>query len=458
MSSRRLGMLCVLLARRALATTDITGCMEHGYGTYDETATIDDPRLCEGANACQPSRVDSARGACANCQSDALYGQCDAACAGDQAGPDGCGNVGFRHPSLDRIVARRVEKGAIRADGDLADWAAHPRSMRYEMPLFATAAGDVVMYENYNGGVWDGRNDFWVTARLAWDEDYLYLAIEVIDDDFDVNGACYKQGVQVAFEVGGDESFDREGHHLLGTLQAKRSERIQVSRLKLINLGLNQGQTACNRAPVGDTNAADDCCVNYESAAGGSWVELCGGAAVRDEARQTTTYELLFSKRDLIGFVPQTAADAAYLDALWDTGLVFGFSFLVNDGDDGSSAQRGWAGYYPHSIVHGKDANKIGTVLLDGGDRPPRAAADDAAGIDGASFALGMATLAGALACALGVFCFARRPAGCSAAGLVTGRQGRPRGTSSALNSVQFVGNDGGGSYVAPWQGGDEDI
>ena len=146
--------------------------------------------------------------------------------------------------------------------------------MRYEMPLFATAAGDVVMYENYNGGVWDGRNDFWVTARLAWDEDYLYLAIEVIDDDFDVSGACYKQGVQVAFEVGGDESFDREGHRLLGTLQAKRSERIQVSRLKLINLGLNPGQAACNRAPVGDTNAADDCCVNYESAAGLSLIHI----------------------------------------------------------------------------------------------------------------------------------------------------------------------------------------
>ena len=41
---------------------------------------------------------------------------------------------------------------------------------------------------------------------------------------------------------------------------------------------------------------------------------------------------------DLIGFVPQTAADAAYLNALWDAGFVFGFSRLVNDGDDGSSA------------------------------------------------------------------------------------------------------------------------
>ena len=84
-----------------------------------------------------------------------------------------------------------------------------------------------------------------------------------------------------------DASYDRAGHSLLGTLQAKRSDDAARSRLKLLNLGLDEGQTACERAPVGDTNAADDCCVNYESAAGGEWVELCGGAARRDEARKT---------------------------------------------------------------------------------------------------------------------------------------------------------------------------
>ena len=131
----------------------------------------------------------------------------------------------------------------------------------------------------------------------------------------------------------------------------------------------------------------------------------------------------------------------------------------MNDGDDGSSAQRGWAGYYPHSIVHGKDADKVGTVLLDSGERAPRAARDAAGGVDGASFALGMATLAGALACALCVFFCVRRPAGCATDLLrLNGRRERPRGASSALNSVQFVGNDGGGGYVAPRQGGDEDI
>ena len=131
MRSRRVGALCLLLARRALAKT---GCMQPGYGNYDATADTEPKGACEGVNACV-----NQKGACANCQTDALYGTCVAGCT-----EPGCGNVGFAHPSLDQIVAMRVERGAIAADGDLSDWAAHPRSMRYAMPPFATEAGDVV--------------------------------------------------------------------------------------------------------------------------------------------------------------------------------------------------------------------------------------------------------------------------------------------------------------------------
>ena len=443
----------LMLFTPAFATT---GCMEHGYGTYDPTADVNDPRMCKGANACHPSRIEHGAGACANCQSDTLYGACDAACT-----EENCGNVGFVHPSLDRIVARRVEKDEIRADGDLSDWASHPRSMRYEMPLFATETGDIVMYENYNGGIWDGRDDFWLTAMLAWDDSYLYLAIEVIDDDQKQldddytrpSGQCYNQGVQVAFEVGGDASIDREGNSLLGVLQAKRSADAAQSRIKLINLGLNPSQSYCERAPVDDMNADDDCCVNYEDAAGGEWIGLCGGAALRDNERKITTYELLFSKYDLLG----TSRDAALIASQWNAGLVFGFSFLVNDGDGGSSQQRGWAGYYPHAIVYGKDVNKVGTVLLDSGERTPHAN-DDAGGVDGFSFAIGMAVFAGALVCACGVFLFVRRPVGGQlcighATEMFKSRRDRPQGA----NSVQLAGSGDGATYVAPWQGQGQD-
>ena len=50
-----------------------------------------------------------------------------------------------------------------------------------------------------------------VQAMLKWDDKYLFLALDVTDDTHvggDI-GACYKQGVQVAFEVGGPASVDQ---------------------------------------------------------------------------------------------------------------------------------------------------------------------------------------------------------------------------------------------------------
>ena len=80
-------------------------------------------------------------------------------------------------------------------------------------------------------------------------------------------------------------------------------------------------------------------------------------SAAVDRVGTHTYYELAFSKYDLLG------SDYTNLDE-WRAGLRFGFSYLVNDGDTEAS-QQGWAGYYPHSIVYGKQASKLGSVVLD---------------------------------------------------------------------------------------------
>jgi hypothetical protein len=54
--------------------------------------------------------------------------------------------------------------------------------------------------------------------------------------------------LQVAFEVGGPQARDF-GKSMAGVLQAERSDRLDISRFDLMNLGLFPGQTSCLTTP-----------------------------------------------------------------------------------------------------------------------------------------------------------------------------------------------------------------
>ncbi len=135
-----------------------------------------------------------------------------------------------------------------------------------------------------------GDSDFSLVWRVAWDDDFLYLAIDVTDDTFIVGEHCWECGVQVAFEVAGSAAGAAAG-----VLQDKRSDDPAISREIDMSMGLKQKQTQC-RSPNADTRKVDgvdtECCVSYSTkvSGAGEWgLQLTKAAVLRNENNRHTT-------------------------------------------------------------------------------------------------------------------------------------------------------------------------
>jgi len=335
-----------------LQTPGVAGCMEPKAPNYNPAATREkSPSDCQAADTC--FQRDPNTGECHNCA------------------PSTCetGNDGYRNAKNDTVKASKVEKGTITVDGDLRDWTDHDKDRCYQDVAFAREDGQIVVFEEYSGGKWFGPSDFSNKWMMRWDDDFVYLAIDVTDDKLQVSSRCLDQGLQVAFEVAGPGV---DGGAEKGALQDERSPVSDVSRLQLLNVGLKPGQTSCST----DLPFAQQCCVDYERTnnadinieGNDGWVRYTKVAVLRNENTKLTTFEAAFSKYDLMG------ARSEHLDH-WQEGLKFGFSFVVNDGDE-SAAQLGWGGYYPHAIVTPsapgtKHPSKTGLVEFAGPDRAP---------------------------------------------------------------------------------------
>jgi hypothetical protein len=205
-----------------------------------------------GINPC----VRDEHGKCTNC----FTGGLGCTAAGN--------NEHYRAAGFDTLFATQVSDGAVHVDGKLDElaWSNAPVSRTYTNVPFAKEDGEVVVFEEDEGtgGSWSGPEDFSTSLKLAWDSQFLYLAIDVTDDVFKVDGVCFKQGVQLAFEVGGAESQDASGAFLTGVLQAKRSRSTLQSRLDLLNVGFKPGQQSCLSDSQGQGAEDTQCCMDYE--------------------------------------------------------------------------------------------------------------------------------------------------------------------------------------------------
>ena len=173
------------------------------------------------------------------------------------------------------------------------------------------------------GGTWSGPEDHTTCFMIAWDADAVYLALSVTDDEFEHGGGnpWEGDGAQLSFTLGGERASQQDQYLYNGALDN--------SAENIITQNMNERTHGNPGLVVGEDVAI-----------------------VRDEDVKKTYYEFKF--------VPANFG----LEISLSEGLEFGLSICVNDGDNDAPGQKGWSGWYPHAIVHTKNSEKSGLVVL----------------------------------------------------------------------------------------------
>ena len=181
------------------------------------------------------------------------------------------------------------------------------------------------VFQEHNGGKWKGADDHETCFMITWDVEAVYIALIVTDDEHEhaAAAAWNGDGAQLAFEMSG-----------------KRGAGLPMW---LYNIGLDDKAQnilpgALNENPGGKGVAPDDDIV-----------------VLRNEVEKKTYYELRF-----------TAEELQIKGKKFSEGFEFGLGICVNDGDReaGQEGQKGWSGWYTHSIVFGKNSEHTGLVVL----------------------------------------------------------------------------------------------
>ena len=185
--------------------------------------------------------------------------------------------------------------------------------------------GNVRAFEEHAGGKWNGPDDHETCFMVVWDSEAIYLALSVTDDEHQNGGgnAWSGDGAQISFDPTGER---------------------KAGRLFLFNGAVDQ--SAKNIIPAH---------LN-ERVHGSPGLDIEQDLAiVRDESAKKTYYEFRFTAKALL------------IDGdKFSEGDEIGLDICVNDGDlaAGQNGQKGWSGWYAHSIVHGKNVEKMGLVVL----------------------------------------------------------------------------------------------
>lgn len=183
------------------------------------------------------------------------------------------------------------------------------------------AGGKEEVWEAHQGGTWDGPEDHETCFAIVWEADAVYLAVSVKDDDHLHAGGSIWEGDSIQLSVVPDGMREQNTNTFILWNVALHDGG---------NLAVGNEQTRGNPGLEADENVV----------------------IVRNEDEKETYYEFLFTP------------DHFGLNGSFEDGYEFGLGICVNDGDNNAAGQKGWSGWYPRAIVHGKQPELTGLVRL----------------------------------------------------------------------------------------------
>ncbi len=189
---------------------------------------------------------------------------------------------------------------------------------------FEGVGGAVKVFETHGGGTWKDANDHKTCFAIFWEPEALYIGIKVTDDE-------HEHGAGQAWNGDGAQlSFVPSGNRAGGQPDILYNAGLHDNG----NLILGNERTRGNPGLV---------------AGEGESIFI-----VRNEGEKETYYEFKITPENL------------GLKEPFSEGYEFGLGICINDGDKaaGQGGQKGWSGWYPHSVVHGKNPEKTGLVRL----------------------------------------------------------------------------------------------
>jgi len=207
-------------------------------------------------------------------------------------------------------------------DGDLSEWkgAQLLADPRFAIPKGSARDGELVFFEEYNGGSWTDPDDQTSAVQVVYDDDNVYFGFTVTDD-----------------------------YHENAANSAWNGDSVQ---LMIANEARDQQIALYNYALGGIEGETGDIIVNHEAGpAAAADADQTEAVIVRDEDSKRTYYEIKLPKSTL------------GLDEL-KGGVRFGLGMAINDGDEDTPGQKGWGGLGAHSIVFGKSPEETAVVTL----------------------------------------------------------------------------------------------